>query len=208
MLNFKSKLITSTFAILVSTCTLLPTFASAAVVVSNTSKKICSNYDPFADKYKKENGAKYNDPGVPAGHQYLAKGTVVPVKLLQTLDSKTAKTNQIVKLQTTDNVYYNGYVVIPRYTPVTGYVYVAHKGGGFGQKGVLKVAGLELVTGSGFKVPLMDGIIGRGKNDGGAVAVAAAVTVIGGAFMKGTNVTIEEGTEFEVKVRSNTDLGY
>lgn len=184
----------------------LPNVSSAAVVISN--QKICTNYDPFKDEYKKPDGPKYKVTPVASGHQFLAKGTIVPVKVLKAYDSRTAKKNELVDLEVTDNVYYNGYVVIPSGTKAIGYMYDAAKAGGFGKKGALKIAGLELTTSSGFKVPLMKGLIGRGKNDGGAVAVAAAVTLIGGAFMKGTNVTCEAGTEFECEVREDTDLGY
>ena len=43
--------------------------------------------------------------------------------------------------------------------------------------------------------------------DGGAVAVAAAVSLVGGLFMKGSNINYPAGTDFQVEVRDNVDLG-
>ena len=43
-------------------------------------------------------------------------------------------------------------------------------------------------------------------SDGGAVAVATVVSLVGGLFMKGKNITIPAGTQLQVKVKSDTDL--
>lgn len=184
----------------------LPNVTDAAVKMPN--QQICTNYDPFKDEYKKADGPKYTVTPVAPGHKFLAKGTIVPVKTLKEYDSKTAKKNEIVDLEVTADVSVDGAVVIPKGTKAVGYMFDAAKAGGFGRKGALKIAGLEVTTDKGVKVPLTKGVIGRGKNDGGAVAVAAAVTVVGGAFMKGTNVTCEAGTQFDCEVRCDTDLGY
>ena len=40
-----------------------------------------------------------------------------------------------------------------------------------------------------------------------AVAVAAAVSLVGGLFMKGSNINYPAGTDFQVEVRDNVDLG-
>ena len=43
-------------------------------------------------------------------------------------------------------------------------------------------------------------------SDDGAVAVAAVVTLIGGLFMKGKNVSFPAGTKMSAKVVADTDL--
>ena len=45
-----------------------------------------------------------------------------------------------------------------------------------------------------------------GSADGGAVAVAAVVSLVGGLFMKGSNIDYPAGTNFEVEVKNNVDL--
>lgn len=122
------------------------------------------------------------------------------------MDCKKAKKYQSVDFRTTENLIINDVIVIPAGTIGKGYVYEVQKPGGFGRKGVLRIAANEIKTVNGIKVPLMKGLEGKGKTDGGAVAVAAVVSLAGGFFMKGAGITYEPGTDFVVEVRNDTDL--
>ena len=46
-----------------------------------------------------------------------------------------------------------------------------------------------------------------GHSYSGAVAVAAADSLVGGLFMKGSNINYPAGTDFQVDVRDNVYLG-
>ena len=72
---------------------------------------------------------------------------------------------------------------------------------------MLRIAGKEIKTLNNIAVPLRKGLEGKGKTDGGAVVVAAAVSLVGGLFMKGSNINYPAGTDFQVEVRDNVDLG-
>lgn len=141
------------------------------------------------------------------GHIYIPKQTMLNVELIEAANSKTHKKNQQVEFRTTENLIINGVVVIPKGTVGMGYVYEVQKAGGFGRKGVLRIAGKEIKTLNNVTVPLRKGLEGKGKTDGGAVAVAAAVSLVGGLFMKGSNINYPAGTDFQVEVRDNVDLG-
>ena len=188
-------------------------------------------YDPFAEE--EEMPAKEADPSkltfkerlalqkkeeqaaaqkvtianVLPGHIYIPKKTMLNVELIEPANSKTHKKNQQVEFKTTENLIINGVVVIPQGTVGMGYVYEVQKAGGFGRKGVLRIAGKEIKTLNNVSVPLRKGLEGKGKTDGGAVAVAAAVSLVGGLFMKGSNINYPAGTDFQVEVRDNVDLG-
>ena len=141
------------------------------------------------------------------GHIYIPKQTMLNVELIEAANSKTHKKKQQVEFRTTENLIINGVVVIPKGTVGMGYVYEVQKAGGFGRKGVLRIAGKEIKTLNNVTVPLRKGLEGKGKTDGGAVAVAAAVSLVGGLFMKGSNINYPAGTDFQVEVRDNVDLG-
>lgn len=141
------------------------------------------------------------------GHIYIPKKTMLNVELIEPANSKTHKKNQQVEFKTIENLIINGVVVIPKGTIGMGYVYEVQKAGGFGRKGVLRIAGKEIKTLNNVSVPLRKGLEGKGKTDGGAVAVAAAVSLVGGLFMKGSNINYPAGTDFQVEVRDNVDLG-
>lgn len=187
-------------------------------------------YDPFAEEempakeadpskltfkerlalQKKEEQAaaqKVTIANVMQGHIYIPKKTMFNVELIEPASSKTHKKNQQVEFKTTENLIINGVVVIPKGTVGMGYVYEVQKAGGFGRKGVLRIAGKEIKTLNNVSVPLRKGLEGKGKTDGGAVAVAAAVSLVGGLFMKGSNINYPAGTDFQVEVRDNVDLG-
>lgn len=197
---------------------------------SSSYVNVDEKYDPFAEE---EMPAKEADPSkltfkerlalqekeeqaaaqkvtianVMPGHIYIPKKTMLNVELIEPANSKTHKKNQQVEFKTTENLIINGVVVIPKGTVGMGYVYEVQKAGGFGRKGVLRIAGKEIKTLNNVSVPLRKGLEGKGKTDGGAVAVAAAVSLVGGLFMKGSNINYPAGTDFQVEVRDNVDLG-
>lgn len=195
---------------------------------SSSYVNVDEKYDPFAEE---EMPAKEADPSkltfkerlalqkkeeqaaaqnvtianVMPGHIYIPKKTMLNVELIEPASSKTHKKNQQVEFKTTENLIINGVVVIPKGTIGMGYVYEVQKAGGFGRKGVLRIAGKEIKTLNNVSVPLRKGLEGKGKTDGGAVA--AAVSLVGGLFMKGSNINYPAGTDFQVEVRDNVDLG-
>lgn len=197
---------------------------------SSSYVNVDEKYDPFAEEempakeadpskltfkerlalQKKEEQAaaqKVTIANVMQGHIYIPKKTMLNVELIEPASSKTHKKNQQVEFKTTENLIINGVVVIPKGTVGMGYVYEVQKAGGFGRKGVLRIAGKEIKTLNNVSVPLRKGLEGKGKTDGGAVAVAAAVSLVGGLFMKGSNINYPAGTDFQVEVRDNVDLG-
>ena len=200
-------------------------YAANSAVVANEAE-----YDPFADEdaqvevvdeskltfkqrlelKQREEAKKANKiviDNVLPGHIYIPKKTLLNVELLEAANSKTHKKNQQVEFKTSENLIINGVVVIPKGTIGIGYVDEVQKAGGFGRKGVLRIAGKEIKTINNVTVPLRKGLEGKGKTDGGAVAVAAAVSLVGGLFMKGSNINYPAGTDFQVEVRENVDLG-
>ena len=81
------------------------------------------------------------------------------------------------------------------------------KGSGlFGRAGTLEFSVDSVKTINNIAIPLE--YVGRiqAGSDGGAVAVAAAVSLVGGLFMKGANVKIPAGTKVLAKVKDDTDL--
>ncbi len=202
----------------------------AAYASGNNSSAAQAEYDPFTDddvqtvkvdeskltfkerlELRKQEEEKASSgiviDNVLPGHIYIPKKTLLNVELVEAANSKTHKKNQQVEFKTTENLIINGVVVIPKGTVGMGYVYEAQKAGGFGRKGVLRIAAKEIKTLNNVTVPLRKGLEGKGKTDGCAVAVAAVVSLAGGFFMKGSNINYPAGTDFQVEVRENVDLG-
>ncbi len=155
---------------------------------------------------EEQNPTGVNTSSVLPGHVYIPKGTKLKMELAEDVTSKKSKKNQTVKMMLSENLIINNVIIIPKGTIGTAFLSEARKAGGFGRKGRLGVEGREIKTLNNITVPLTGGINAAGKTDGGAAAVAVAVSLVGGVFMKGTNAEYPAGTEFTVEVKDDVDL--
>ena len=144
--------------------------------------------------------------GVQPGHVYIPKGTTFDVELVKAANSKTNKTGQAIDVRMVDNLMINGVVVIAKDTIGDATVTEARKAGGFGRKGKLIITPTKIKTINNVSIPLTASLEGAGHSDGGAVAVAVAVSLVGGIFMKGSNIDYPAGTNIKVAVEKDIDL--
>ena len=140
------------------------------------------------------------------GHAYIPKDTKIELELITPISSKRSKEGNTFRLKTLENLLINNVVVIPANQEVLGTITKSRKNGMFGRKGRLEFSINEIKTVNGVTVPLDAQVKGKGHSDNGAVAVAAAVSLVGGLFMKGTNIYYEPGQKFVAVVAADTDL--
>lgn len=140
------------------------------------------------------------------GHAYIPKDTKIELELITPISSRRSKEGNTFRLKTLENLLINDVVVIPANQEVLGTITKSRKNGMFGRKGRLEFSINEIKTVNGVTVPLDAQVKGKGHSDNGAVAVAAAVSLVGGLFMKGTNIYYEPGQKFVAVVAADTDL--
>lgn len=140
------------------------------------------------------------------GNAYIPKGTKLQIELTKELSSKKAKVGDSVPLKLVQNLIINDVVVIPAGSEVRGVVTKARKAGGLGRGGKLEFTIVSVNTINGVEVPLQYTKGEHGAGDGGAVAVVAFVSIVGGIFMKGKNVVYNEGLRFDAAVTADVDL--
>lgn len=164
-----------------------------------------NNPQSFKERLKaKQNAIKVNN--IPAGQAYVPANTQLNVEIVDELTSKKAKKGDLVKFKLLDNLILNNVVIIPVGSEVDGKVTDATSSGFFGRAGKLIFSIDKVRTVNGIDIPLeYMGKIEAGS-DGGAIAVVAVVSILGGFFMKGKNVNIPAGTKFAAKVANDTDL--
>lgn len=143
---------------------------------------------------------------VPKGNAYVPKGTVLEVELTKEISSKKMHSGDPVPLRLTENLIINDVIVAPAGSEVKGIITKARKAGGLGRGGKLEFSIVSVKTINGVEIPLDFTKEQKGSGDAGAVAVFAAVSIVGGLFMKGKNVTFQEGTKFKAEVTVDTDL--
>ena len=143
---------------------------------------------------------------IPDGNAYIPKGTVLQIELTKELSSKKAKVGDAVPLRLVENLIVNDVIVAPAGYEVKGVVTKARKAGGLGRGGKLEFTIVSVKAINGVEIPLQYTKSEHGTSDGGAVAVFAAVSIVGGLFMKGKNVIYNEGLKFDAEVTADTDL--
>lgn len=153
-----------------------------------------------------ETMATVKTSSVAAGHAYIPKDTNINLELIDPISSKKSKEGNTFRLKTIENLLINDVVVIPANQEVLGTITKARKNGMLGRKGRLEFKIDSIKTINGVNVPLTAEVKGKGHSDNGAVAVAAAVSLVGGLFMKGTNIYYEPGQKFVAVVSTDTDL--
>ena len=163
---------------------------------------------PFSERYAEITAGEKDGhvSKVVPGHAYIPKVTVLKVELTRELTSKRAKVGDAVPLKLVDNVIVNNVIVIPAGTEVEGVVTQSRKAGGLGRGGKLEFSITGVKTINNVKVPLDFTKGDHGENDAGGVAVFAAVSIVGGLFMKGKNVIYNPGMKFDAEVTADTDL--
>lgn len=128
-------------------------------------------------------------PPRPVTQQFtLDSGTVVPVTLTESLDSKTAQPNDVFHATLASDLMSNGVVVIPRGSPVLGRVVDVKEAAHFKGNALLTVE-LTQLTAHGRKITLVTDSYskqgaGRGKNtaekSGGGAALGAIIGALAG----------------------------
>jgi len=159
-----------------------------------------------ASAFAAENPVAVKISTIPEGNAYIPKGTVLQVELTKELSSKKSHVGDAVPLRLVENLIVNGVVVAPAGSEVKGVVTKARKAGGLGRGGKLEFQIVSVKAINGVEIPLQYTKGEHGAGDGGAVAVVAFVSIVGGIFMKGKNVVYNEGLKFDAQVTANTDL--
>jgi hypothetical protein len=125
----------------------------------------------------------------------LPAGTVVPVRLTETLDSKTAQSNDVFHGSVAGDLGTQGVIAVPRGTPVMGRIVDAREAAHFKGAALLSIELTQLNT-RGKSVSLVTDTFtkegeGRGKNTatktGGGAALGA---IIGGLAGGGKGAVI------------------
>jgi hypothetical protein len=126
----------------------------------------------------------------------IQEGTVIRVRLLETLDSRTANTGEMVALEVADPLMIDGVIVIEPGAKVTGKVIESVKNKSLGRKGKLDFSIDFVKAKDGQNIPLSSNIKEGGKDAVVGVVAAAAFINPLALFIKGKAATINKGTEF------------
>lgn len=145
---------------------------------------------------------------LPVNRAVLRAGTEVPVRLVEEVTTKGKKLHvgQRVRMETADAIVYQGLVVVPANSPVTGEITDVVNKGMWGKSGHVSLRVLY-VTVNGRQIRLSGAIDDKGVAGGvAAVAVSAVIFLPAGFFMTGTSAKLPVGTAFKAFLDEDLQL--
>lgn len=136
----------------------------------------------------------------------IQEGTVVRVRLLETLDSKTAKNGDIVTLETLEKIEIGNKKVIDSNARVTGRVINSVSNKSMGRKGKLDISIDYVQAMDGTNVPLSYTMNQSGKDATVGVIAGAVLLSPLALVVKGKSAVILKGAEFNTYVARSTRI--
>lgn len=136
----------------------------------------------------------------------IQEGTVVRVRLLETIDSKTATNGDIINLETIERVEVNGTTVIETNSRVVGRIINSVQNKSMGRKGKLDISIDYVRAKDGTNVQLSYSMNQSGKDNTVGVVAGAVLLSPVALFIKGKSAVLMKGTEFNTYVAKTTRL--
>lgn len=153
----------------------------------------------FEDRVNKLLKLAYTDGQIATANTILDKDTLVKIKIVTPLNTKTSRPGDVVMFQAADDVYSGGQLVIAKGAQGFGKVTKVEPAKNFGRDAKLEISfdSIEAMDGNGIATFLGD----KAKEETKSLAKAAGATVVGlailgpvgvvgGAFVRGEDVNI------------------
>ncbi|MGH9469500.1 MAG: PEGA domain-containing protein [Terriglobia bacterium] len=147
------------------------------------------------------------------GRFYLADGTPIKLRLMETMSSATAQVNQNVNFQVIESVNLNGTSVIPKGATAIGTVTAAQPKRRLGRGGKLNITidYVRLADGEKAALRAVKDLKGGGHTGAMTAGIVATGLIVWPAapfflFMHGKDISIPEGTEITAFVNGDMDL--
>ena len=151
----------------------------------------------------------YEGGVVPVQQVTLPKDSVIKVEFTQELGNKINKVGDEVAFKAADNLYVNDVLVLPKGATGVGKVKKVVQPGMFGKDGRVDIDFMYIYGTDGTEIPVFVGELAEQQAKSYAGAAGAAIGgmiilgpigAVGGAFVKGSSVTIPEGSVTFVQV--------
>lgn len=169
----------------------------------------------FDDRMTKLAQIAYPDGRVNVSNTTLNKDTLIKIKTVTELDSRKNRVGDLVVFQAAEDVYSSGLLIIPKGTHGAGKIAKVQQSRNFGRDAVLEVSfdTIGAFDGSVIQTELGD----KAKEETKSLAKAAGASVagiallgpigvVGGAFIRGSDITVPTGTEMYIQVKVDTSL--
>lgn len=145
----------------------------------------------------------------------IGKDTLVKIRLVTPLDTKTSRAGDIVSFQAADDIYVGGILVIAKGAEGFGKVTKIEPSKNFGRDAKLEISYDSLMAVDGNSVDMYLGEKAKEETKSMATAAGASVAgmillgpvgIVGGAFVHGQDFSVPAGTELFIQTKNETDV--
>lgn len=159
--------------------------------------------------------ASYQDGVVPVQEIVLPKDSVFKIAFTNEMSTKMSRQGDVVTFKAADNLYVNDVLAIPKGATGVGKVKKVVQPGIFGKDGRIDIEFTHIYAVDGTPISLFVGELAKQKAESivgaagaaiGGMIILGPVGLVGGAFVKGSAVTIPVGCETFVQTTSDTTL--
>lgn len=174
-----------------------------------------SNTGSFEERSNKLMKLAYTDGQITTANTILSKDTLVKIKIVTPLSTKTSRAGDIVGFQAIEDVYSGGELVIAKGSQGFGKVTKVEQAKNFGRDAKLEIDFNSIQTMDGNSVATFLG--DKAKEETKSLAKAAGATVaglailgpigvVGGAFIRGEDITIEAGSQMYIQTKNEAEI--
>lgn len=169
---------------------LLSTFLTISLILFNFSEPT------YAEKID----------NVQPGNAYLAEDSILSFKLLDKLDSNTAKKFDTIRFVLVKDITVKNKIVIPKDTVLSAVITKTHSSRILGQSGIIRLKINDYKINDTHTLHFKDDLKFKGGHNY-ANAAASIIIPFSGLLFKGKEIQYSPGTVIEYKLNDNLDLG-
>lgn len=171
--------------------------------------------DSFNSRLNRLTKAAFPNGSLTSSTVVLPKDSLIKVKFMEDINSKTNQQGDTIDFIVDDNVYVGDALVLPKGAKGYGQIKKIVQPRIFGRDARIDLDFSHVVAVNGGAVPVMVGDLAKQQAKTAAGAAGASiggmilfgpVGVVGGAFVKGSSVTIPAGTNTYVQVAEDTSV--
>ncbi len=169
----------------------------------------------YKTRIKKLSDASFGTVELPMEQVNVPRNTLIKVALVDPVNTKNLKKGDVIRYKVADDVIVSGKLVFAKGEPGEGVVTKVKQARNFGRDAELDIDFKQTKSIDGTYVNTFIGEEAKEQMKSLAMAAGASLAgmiilgpigVIGGAFVKGKNIDLPEGTEFYIQTKDDTTL--
>lgn len=143
------------------------------------------------------------------------KDTLLKVKLVTPLNTRTSRSGDLVTFQVSEDMYVDGHLIIPKGAQGNGTVTKVESAKNFGRDAEIQIGFDTVVALDGSNIDTVLGEKAKMENKSLATAAGASVAgmvllgpigIVGGAFVHGKDIDIPAGAESYIQIKNQLEL--